>query len=130
VTARRDTLAVRVAAVRVRLGLSQARFAARVGVSRNVVIRWEGGKHGVRAAKLNRIAKVGGVTVDCSCVVTVAHPRDPASGTRRCGCCGRLGVTQPARVGAPGAAGDGARGGRHHLGSFRGELFNVLVSRD
>ena len=59
-----DTLPGRIAAVRTRLGLSQRAFAARVGVSRNVVTRWEAGKHGPRAARLDRIAKLGGVSVD------------------------------------------------------------------
>jgi transcriptional regulator with XRE-family HTH domain len=54
----------RIAAVRRRLGLSRPAFAARVGVTRNVVIRWEGGRNRPRAELLDRIAKVGGVSVE------------------------------------------------------------------
>lgn len=54
----------RIAAIRTRLGLSRPIFAARIGVSRNVVARWEAGTHGPRAARLERIAKLGGVSVD------------------------------------------------------------------
>jgi transcriptional regulator with XRE-family HTH domain len=56
-----DGLPQRIAAVRRRLGLSQRVFADRVGVGRNVVIRWEGGCHRPRAARLKRIARLGGV---------------------------------------------------------------------
>jgi DNA-binding transcriptional regulator YiaG len=52
-----DGLPERIAAVHQELGLSQPAFAARVGVTRNVVIRWEGGKHRPGAARLDRIAK-------------------------------------------------------------------------
>ena len=52
----------RIAAVRQKLWLSQPAFSARVGVTRNVVARWEGGKHGLRAGRLDRIAKLGGVS--------------------------------------------------------------------
>ena len=54
----------RIAAVRRRLGLSRPAFAARVGVTRNVVTRWEGGRNRPRAETLDRIAKVGGVSVE------------------------------------------------------------------
>jgi transcriptional regulator with XRE-family HTH domain len=57
-----DGLPQRIAAVRRRLGLSQRAFAARLGVGRNVVIRWEGGYHRPHRARLKRIAKLGGVT--------------------------------------------------------------------
>jgi transcriptional regulator with XRE-family HTH domain len=50
--------------VRRRLGLSQRAFAARLDVGRNMVIRWEGGDHRPRAVRLNRIAKLGGVTAE------------------------------------------------------------------
>jgi transcriptional regulator with XRE-family HTH domain len=58
-----DGLPERIAAVRLRLGLSQRAFAARSGVGRNVVIRWERGYHRPSAARLRRIAKLGGVTI-------------------------------------------------------------------
>jgi len=58
-----DGLPKRIAAVRHRLGLSQGAFAARLGVGRNVAIRWEGGYHRPSAARLRRIAELGGVTV-------------------------------------------------------------------
>jgi transcriptional regulator with XRE-family HTH domain len=58
-----DGLPKRIAAVRNRLGLSQRAFAARLGGGRNVAIRWEGGYHRPSAARLRRIAKLGGVTV-------------------------------------------------------------------
>jgi transcriptional regulator with XRE-family HTH domain len=54
----------RIAAVRTRLGLSRPAFAARLDVSRNVVARWEAGTHGPRASRLDRIARLGGVSVD------------------------------------------------------------------
>jgi transcriptional regulator with XRE-family HTH domain len=57
-----DGLPQRIAAVRRRLGLSQRVFAARLDVGRNVAIRWEGGYHRPSAARLRRIAKLGGVT--------------------------------------------------------------------
>jgi transcriptional regulator with XRE-family HTH domain len=52
----------RIATVRRRLGLSQRAFAAILGVGRNVAIRWEGDYHRPSAARLKRIAKLGGVT--------------------------------------------------------------------
>ena len=58
-----DGLPERIAAVRRRLGLSQRAFAARLGVGRNVAIRWERGYHRPSAARLRRIAKLGGVTL-------------------------------------------------------------------
>jgi transcriptional regulator with XRE-family HTH domain len=57
-----DGLPQRIATVRRKLGLPRARFAQRIGVSRNVVIRYEGGRNGPRAETLDRIAKLGGVT--------------------------------------------------------------------
>ena len=69
----------RIAAVRHRLGLSRPTFAARVGVTRNVVIRWEGGKHRPGAARLDRIAKLGGVSVDW----LLRGDRRPATPARR-----------------------------------------------
>jgi DNA-binding transcriptional regulator YiaG len=48
-----DGLPERIAAVRQKLGLSQPAFAARVGVTRNVVTRWEGGKHRPGTMKLD-----------------------------------------------------------------------------
>ena len=51
--------------MRGRLGLSQGRFAARVGVSsRNVVNDWEAGRAHPRAQTLDRIARLGGVTAE------------------------------------------------------------------
>jgi transcriptional regulator with XRE-family HTH domain len=65
VTARSlDGLPNRIAAVRTRLGLTQRAFAARVGVTRNIVIRYEGGTGRPRADTLERIARLGGVSVD------------------------------------------------------------------
>jgi transcriptional regulator with XRE-family HTH domain len=63
-TASRDALPDRILAVRTRLGLAQRAFAARVGVSRNAVIRYEGGRGRPRADTLERIAQLGGVSVD------------------------------------------------------------------
>jgi transcriptional regulator with XRE-family HTH domain len=54
----------RIAAVRRRLGLSWPGFAARVSVTRNVVSRWDGGRHRPRGETLDRIAKLGGVSVE------------------------------------------------------------------
>jgi transcriptional regulator with XRE-family HTH domain len=53
----------RIATVRRKLRLTQGAFAARVGVTRNAVIRYE---HGAlpRAKVLDRIAQAGGVTVE------------------------------------------------------------------
>jgi transcriptional regulator with XRE-family HTH domain len=59
-----DGLPKRIAAVRQKLGLAQRTFGARVGVSRNVVIRYEGGHGCPRADTLERIARLGGVSVD------------------------------------------------------------------
>jgi transcriptional regulator with XRE-family HTH domain len=59
-----DGLPARIIAVRTRLGLAQRAFAARVGVSRNAVIRYEGGHGRPRADTLERIARLGGVSVD------------------------------------------------------------------
>jgi transcriptional regulator with XRE-family HTH domain len=51
-------------AVRQKLGLSQGRFAVRIGVTRNIVLRYEGGNGRPRADTLERIAQLGGVSVD------------------------------------------------------------------
>jgi transcriptional regulator with XRE-family HTH domain len=50
----------RIAGVRQRLALSQGRFAASIGVTRNAVIRDEGERNRPRADTLDRIAKAGG----------------------------------------------------------------------
>jgi len=42
-----DGLPLRIAAVRRKLALSQRPFAARIGVSRNAVIRYESGRIGI-----------------------------------------------------------------------------------
>jgi transcriptional regulator with XRE-family HTH domain len=54
----------RITAVRQKLGLAQRAFAARIGVSRNAVIRYEGGHGCPRADTLERIAQLGEVSVD------------------------------------------------------------------
>jgi transcriptional regulator with XRE-family HTH domain len=59
-----DGLLGRIVTVRTRRGLPQRAFAARVGVSRNIVIRWERGHHRPRAAALERLAAAGEVSVD------------------------------------------------------------------
>jgi transcriptional regulator with XRE-family HTH domain len=46
-----------------KLGLPQRAFAQRIEVTRNVVIRWEGEHNRPRPETLDRIAKVGGVSV-------------------------------------------------------------------
>ena len=61
----RDRLPQQIRAVRRGLGLSQGRFAERVGVQhRNVVNDWEAGRHRPRVQTLDRIARLGGVTVE------------------------------------------------------------------
>jgi transcriptional regulator with XRE-family HTH domain len=55
-------LGERIIAVRRKLGLSQREFAERIGVSRNVVIRYESGRSRPRVETLDRIGKVGGVS--------------------------------------------------------------------
>jgi transcriptional regulator with XRE-family HTH domain len=59
-----DGLPKRIIAVRQGLGLAQRAFATRVGVSRNAVLRYEGGHGRPRADTLERIAQLGGVSVD------------------------------------------------------------------
>jgi transcriptional regulator with XRE-family HTH domain len=59
-----DGLPKRIAAVRQKLGFAQGAFATRVGASRNAVIRYEGGHGRPRADTLERIAQLGGVSVD------------------------------------------------------------------
>jgi transcriptional regulator with XRE-family HTH domain len=55
----------RITLIRVRLGLSQTAFAARIGVTRNTVIAYEHGRHTrPRASTLKRIAAAGGMTVE------------------------------------------------------------------
>jgi transcriptional regulator with XRE-family HTH domain len=61
---RAKSLPERIVAVWQTLGLSQRRFAVRVGVSRNIVIRWERGHHRPRATALERLAAAGRVSVD------------------------------------------------------------------
>jgi len=63
-TRERDGLPDRITAVRQKLGLAPRAFAARIGVSRNAVIRYEGGHGRPRADTLERIAQLGGVSVD------------------------------------------------------------------
>jgi transcriptional regulator with XRE-family HTH domain len=59
-----DDLARRIAHVRVRLRLTQAVFAARIGTSRNMVSLYERGAARPRAVMLDRIAKLGGMSID------------------------------------------------------------------
>jgi transcriptional regulator with XRE-family HTH domain len=59
----RPDLGARAPGVRRRLGLSQAAFACLLGVSRNTLAKAERG-HLPRAVTLDRVARVGGVTVD------------------------------------------------------------------
>jgi transcriptional regulator with XRE-family HTH domain len=56
-----DLLGYRIALVRQRLDLSQDAFAARIGVTRNMVIRYERQGQRPRAETLDRIASAGGV---------------------------------------------------------------------
>lgn len=49
-------VALAVAALRGRLGLTQADFAGRIGTSQSAVARLESGRHGVQVSLLNRIA--------------------------------------------------------------------------
>ncbi len=57
-------LSARIAAIRRARGLSQAAFARQIGVSRNVVVRYERGVIRPRAITLAAIARAGGVSVD------------------------------------------------------------------
>jgi transcriptional regulator with XRE-family HTH domain len=59
-----DGLPERIAAVRHRLGLSQRAFAARAGTARTAVLRYESGHGRPRVDTLERIARLGGVSVD------------------------------------------------------------------
>ena len=49
---------------RVKAGLTQAELAARVGVDRTSVVKWETGNAAPRAGKLLEIANAVGCTVD------------------------------------------------------------------
>jgi transcriptional regulator with XRE-family HTH domain len=62
--AKRDSLAHRIAQLRQQLGLTQAAFAHRVGVSRGTIGQYEAGTLAPRARTLDRIAEIGGVTAD------------------------------------------------------------------
>jgi transcriptional regulator with XRE-family HTH domain len=81
---KRNGLPERIATVRQRLGLSQRRFAVRIGVSRNIVLRYEGGHGRPRTDTLERIAQLGGVSVDWLLggdrQVAAPPERDPAWG--------------------------------------------------
>jgi DNA-binding XRE family transcriptional regulator len=59
-----DGLPARVLAVRQRLSLSQRAFAARVGVSRNAVLRYEAGTGAPGPTGSSGSPKLGGVSVD------------------------------------------------------------------
>jgi len=59
----RDGVGVRISRVRRRLGLFQADFARRIGVTRNTAFLYERGRI-PRAETLARIAEAGGVTVE------------------------------------------------------------------
>jgi transcriptional regulator with XRE-family HTH domain len=62
--AKRDCLAHRIAQLRQQLGLTQAAFAHRIGVSRAMVGAYEAGTMAPWATTLDRIAVVGSVTAD------------------------------------------------------------------
>jgi transcriptional regulator with XRE-family HTH domain len=96
-----DGLPERIAAVRVRLGLAQGRFAARVGVSRNALLRYEGGHGRPRADTLERIAQLGGVSVDWLLRGDRRPPEGPATGTTRPAPAGGVAAVAP-RVPASG----------------------------
>jgi transcriptional regulator with XRE-family HTH domain len=53
-------IALSVARLRARLGLTQAEFGARLGTTQSVVARLESGRHGFQISLLNRIAKAFG----------------------------------------------------------------------
>jgi transcriptional regulator with XRE-family HTH domain len=82
--ARRGSLAHRIAQLRQQLGLTQAAFAHRVGVSRGTIGQYEAGTLAPRARTLGRIAKIGGVTADWLLrgdrPVATTPARDPAWG--------------------------------------------------
>jgi transcriptional regulator with XRE-family HTH domain len=75
----RPDLAGRIATVRLRLGLTQTAFAARIGVPRNMVVRYEHQVRRPKAETLDRIARVGGVSVEWLLQAPAApHLRIPA----------------------------------------------------
>jgi transcriptional regulator with XRE-family HTH domain len=77
--ARRDSLAHRIAQLRQQLGLTQAAFAQRVGVSRGTIGLYEAGTLAPRVRTLDRITEIGGVTADW--LLRGDRPgRDPAWG--------------------------------------------------
>jgi transcriptional regulator with XRE-family HTH domain len=55
-------VALAVAALRGRLGLTQAEFADRIGTSQSAVARLESGRHGIQVSLLNRIADAFGLS--------------------------------------------------------------------
>jgi transcriptional regulator with XRE-family HTH domain len=55
-------VALAVAALRGRLGLTQADFADRIGTSQSAVARLESGRHGIQVSLLNRIADAFGLS--------------------------------------------------------------------
>jgi transcriptional regulator with XRE-family HTH domain len=63
-TASRDGLARRIRSARRALGLAQGAFDGRIGVTRNMVIRYERSQAVPRRAVLARIAREGHVTVE------------------------------------------------------------------
>jgi transcriptional regulator with XRE-family HTH domain len=58
-----DPFVQRLRDARLRLNMSQERFAVEVGTSRRNVLRWEGGYNKPSHASLVRIAEVSGVTM-------------------------------------------------------------------
>lgn len=61
-------VALAVAQLRGRLGLTQAEFASRIGTTQSAVARLESGRHGIQVALLNRIAAALDVDWDLSFV--------------------------------------------------------------
>jgi transcriptional regulator with XRE-family HTH domain len=55
-------VALAVAGLRGRLGLTQAEFAYRIGTSQSAVARLESGRHGIQVSLLNRIAEAFGLS--------------------------------------------------------------------
>jgi DNA-binding XRE family transcriptional regulator len=72
-------LADRIRALRHRLGLSQADLAAKLGIGRTTLIGAEQGGRRLRRSPIERLAELGGVTVDWLLRGDATTPRAEAS---------------------------------------------------
>ena len=71
------SIGIKIRAARLKLGLSQAEFAERIGTSEKTLSSWERGAYLVDVIMLNTIASVSGLTLNDFTDIPASETEDP-----------------------------------------------------